>query len=264
MGVLLCPSYNQLHNTINSINNMATICFLPVKTAVQLFCLARMFIAIGAIIWIVFTSPTALLPGPIGHLVHSFLPGSNYLNILVPALSTELVVDMLLLMGVWQHSRTCLVPWLVINILVILGLSATVLYHLVPIFLPGTDAADTSELEIALDEINRFLMIIIFNMMLVLQMVNVSGAVKVFVDMGFINNVSFTKTVEKQQAPKAPKVSMYKEQKRKSGLYGEVSLEIEKLNNPNVMVTLEEEGSKRDSWETRETVMFTFDEKNFA
>merc|ERR1712106_756853 len=248
-------------NTINSINpitTMATICFLPVKAAVQLFCLARMFVAIGAIIWIVFTSPTALLPGPIGHLVHSFLPGHNYLNILVPALSTELVVDMLLLMGVWQHSRTCLVPWLVINNLIILGLSATVLYQLLPKFLPGTDAEDTSELEIALDEINRFLMIIIFNMMLVLQMVNVSGAVKVFVDMGF------TKTVEKQQAPKAPKVSMYEEQKRKSGVYGETALEVEKLNNPNVMVTLEEEGSKRDSWETRETVMFTFDEKNFA
>ena len=243
---------------------MATICFLPVKAAVQVLCLARMFLAIVAIFWIVFTSPTALLPGPIGHLIHSFLPGSNYLNMLVPALSTELVVDMLLLMGVWQHSRTCLVPWLVINILVILGLSATVLYHLVPIFLPGPDTEDSSQLDIALDQINRFLMIIIFNMMLVLQMVNVSGAVKVFVDMGFRRNVSFTKTVDKTPATKVPKVSMYEEPKRKSGVFGEPGLDVEQLNNPNVMVTLEEEGSKRDSWETRETVMFTFDEENFA
>ena len=171
---------------------------------------------------------------------------------------------MLLLMGVWQNSRTCLVPWLVINILVMLGLSATVLYHLVPIFLPASDTEDTSQLDIALDEINRFLMIIIFNMMLVLQMVNVSGAFKVFVDMGFRRNVSFTKTVDKTPAPKASKVSMYEEPKRKSGVFGEPGLDVKQLNNPNVMVTLEEEGSKSDSWETRETVMFTFDEENFA
>eukprot|EP00090_Calanus_glacialis_P007594 TRINITY_DN16030_c0_g1_i2.p1 TRINITY_DN16030_c0_g1~~TRINITY_DN16030_c0_g1_i2.p1 ORF type:complete len:255 (+),score=88.09 TRINITY_DN16030_c0_g1_i2:34-765(+) len=243
---------------------MATICFLPVKAAVQVFGLARMFLAIVAIFWIIFTSPSALLPGPIGHLIQTFLPGSNYLNMLVPALSTELVVDMLLLMGVWQNSRTCLVPWLVINILVMLGLSATVLYHLVPIFLPASDTEDTSQLDIALDEINRFLMIIIFNMMLVLQMVNVSGAFKVFVDMGFRRNVSFTKTVDKTPAPKASKVSMYEEPKRKSGVFGEPGLDVEQLNNPNVMVTLEEEGSKRDSCETRETVMFTFDQENFA
>eukprot|EP00091_Calanus_sinicus_P007388 TRINITY_DN18430_c0_g1_i1.p1 TRINITY_DN18430_c0_g1~~TRINITY_DN18430_c0_g1_i1.p1 ORF type:complete len:213 (-),score=87.04 TRINITY_DN18430_c0_g1_i1:216-791(-) len=182
---------------------MATICFLPVMAAVQVFCLARMLPAIVGIFWIIFTSPTVLLPGPIGHLIHSFLPGSNYLNMLVPALSTELVVDMLLLMGVWQHSRTCLVPWLVINILVILGLSATVLYHLVPIFLPASDTEDTSQLEIALDEVHRFLMIILFNMVLVLQMVNVSGAVKVFVDLGLQEKCSSIKTVDKTPAPKS-------------------------------------------------------------
>ena len=182
---------------------------------------------------------------------------------LVPALSTELVVDMLLLMGVWQHSRTCLVPWMVINILVILGLSAAVLYHLVPIILPSSREEDTSEIEIALDDINRFLMIIIFNMVLILQMVNVSGAVKVFVDMGFRKSVSFTKNVEKKEVAT---VNMYEEPRRKNGdgVFSAGGMEVEQLNNPNVLVTLEEEGSKRDSWETRETVMFTFDEENFA
>eukprot|EP00092_Neocalanus_flemingeri_P001601 GFUD01001707.1.p1 GENE.GFUD01001707.1~~GFUD01001707.1.p1 ORF type:complete len:256 (-),score=69.23 GFUD01001707.1:110-838(-) len=242
---------------------MATICFLPVRTALQVICLSRMFLSMGGIFWIAFMFPTSLLPGPIGNLIHSFLPGSNYLNLLVPALSTELVVDMLLLMGMWQHSRTCLVPWMVINILVILGLAASVLYHLVPILLPSPEEEDTSEMDIVLQDINRFLMIIIFNMVLVLQMVNVSGAVKVFVDMGFRRSVSFTKTVEKKEVPA---VSMYAEPRRKEGegVFHDSGMEVEQLNNPNVMVTLEEEGSKRDSWETRETVMFSFDEENFA
>merc|ERR1719153_146378 len=117
---------------------MATLCFLPVRTTVQVISVVRVMIALAAIFWIVFVPPSSLLPGPVGHIIHSFLPGSNYLNMLVPALSTELVVDVLLLIGVWQNSRTCLVPWLVINILIIIGLAAVVLYHLVPIFLPSS------------------------------------------------------------------------------------------------------------------------------
>ena len=242
---------------------MATICFLPVKAAVQVFCMIRMFLAMIFIFWIVFTSPTALIPGHVGHLIHSFLPGSNYLTMLVPALSTELVVDMLLLLGVWRNSRTCLVPWLVINILVILVMSAMLLYHLVPIISPDHRIQeDNSQLEAALDNINRFLTIIIFNMMLVIQMINVSAVFKIFVDMGFRSNASFT--TPRDKSPGLAKVSMYEEQNnRKSGIFSENCLE-DKLKNPNVMVTLEEDGAKRDSWETRETVMFTFNEENFA
>jgi len=115
----------------------------------------------------------------------------------------------------------------------------------------------------ALEDIHRFLMIIIFNLVLIFQMVNVSGAVKVFVDIGFRANISFTKTVAKKEVQA---VSMYEEPKRKNGdgVFGDAGVEVELLSNPNVMVTLEEEGSKRDSWEARETVMFTFDEENFA
>merc|ERR1711970_1613135 len=111
-------------------------------------------------------------------------------------------------MGIWQHSRTCLVPWLVINILVILIMVAKVLYHLVPIFLPSSDTENTSDLEVSLDEINRFLMIIIVNMMLVMQMINVSGAVKIFVDMGFRQNISINKTTDKKQAPRMSMITM--------------------------------------------------------
>ena len=91
------------------------------------FCLTRMTLAKVAITWILITSPKSLALGPVVHLIHNFLPGSNNLNLLIPALTTEIVVDTILLLGVWRHTLHCLLPWLIINIMIVLGLGAGVM-----------------------------------------------------------------------------------------------------------------------------------------
>ena len=82
---------------------MSTLCFLPVRVAVQLLALARMFLAKLAIFWIFFSSPSALLTGLLGHVVHSLvLDSSLALSLSIPLLAAEMVVDTLLLVGVWR------------------------------------------------------------------------------------------------------------------------------------------------------------------
>ena len=54
-----------------------TLCFLPVGVGVQLLALGRMFVAKLAIFWIFFSSPSAVLTGLLGHVVHSLLLDSN-------------------------------------------------------------------------------------------------------------------------------------------------------------------------------------------
>jgi len=149
------------------------------------FCMVRMFLAKIAITWILITSPSSLILGPITHLIHNFLPGSSNLNLVIPALTTELVVDTTLLVGVWRNALPCLVPWLVINIMVVLGLGAGVMALLSSIILlPVNLDSDTgSDMETALQDIKSFLMVIILNIFLLLQMINVSAVIHIFVEM---------------------------------------------------------------------------------
>ena len=222
-----------------------------------MFSIIRIFLAIASICWIVLFIPDSLFPGPVGDLLHSLLPGTNILVLAVPTLATELLVNFLLLSGVWSNCRPCLIPWLVISSIFFFCLSAMLVYHLHPLLVLGVTS--DNDKEAALKDIQSFLMVITFNMIVILQMINIGGVLKVFVDMGYKRDVSFTKGFNKD-----PKASIFEEKKRISGVYGEPTSELEKLKNPNVMVTLEEEGSKRNSYETRDTVMFTFDEENFA
>ena len=149
------------------------------------FCMSRMFLAKMAITWIFITSPKSLVLGPIGHLIHNFLPGSNNLNLVIPALTTELVVDTILLVGVWRNTLPCLVPWLVINIMIVLGLGAAVMALLSSVILlpVSIDSETGRDMDAALQDIKSFLLVIILNMFLILQMINVSAVVQIFVEM---------------------------------------------------------------------------------
>ena len=164
---------------------MSNFCFFPARRAVIVFSLIRLILSKVGIAWILFTSPESLVFGPIVHLVTSFLPESTNLNLIVPALSAELVVDTVLLAGLLRNQMFCLLPWLIFNIMLVLGLGAGVMSLLSSIIvLPLNVETETpTEMEAALDDIKNFLMVIILNVFLVLEMVNVSAAMQVFAEM---------------------------------------------------------------------------------
>merc|ERR1711892_158307 len=170
-----------LYSSIKS--NMSSFCFLPARRAVLAFCVTRMTLAKIAMTWILFTSPQSLALGPVVHLIHNFLPGSTNLNLVIPALTTELVVDTILLMGVWRIYRFCFLPWLVINIMVVLGLGAGVMALLSSVILLPVNLESDTDMEAAFQDIKSFLMVIILNIFLVLQMINVSAVAQIFSEM---------------------------------------------------------------------------------
>eukprot|EP00092_Neocalanus_flemingeri_P008640 GFUD01009309.1.p1 GENE.GFUD01009309.1~~GFUD01009309.1.p1 ORF type:complete len:235 (+),score=85.20 GFUD01009309.1:40-744(+) len=164
---------------------MSTFCFLPARRALLAFCLSRMILAKIAITWIFVTSPRTLLLGPVGHFILNFLPGSTNLSLVIPALTTEIVVDTVLLAGVHRNTLLCILPWLVINIMIVLGLGAAVMALLSSVILlpVSLDSETGSDMAAAFQDIKSLLIVIIFNMFLILQMVNVSAVVQIFVEM---------------------------------------------------------------------------------
>jgi hypothetical protein len=159
---------------------MPSFCFLPARRAVLAFCLTRMTLAKVAITWILIKSPQSLALGPMVHLIHNFLPGSTSLNLIIPALTAELVVDSILLMGVWKKYLYCLLPWLMINIMIVLGLGAGVMALLSTVILLPVNLENGTDMDAAFHDIKSFLMVIILNIFLVLQMINVSAVVQIF------------------------------------------------------------------------------------
>ena len=262
---------------------MSTLCFLPVRVAVQLLALARMFLAKLAIFWIFFSSPSALLTGLLGHVVHSLvLDSSLALSLSIPLLAAEMVVDTLLLVGVWRSARLCVVPWIGLNAVVILAAGAGVVSLLVPVILPAglrKHQEDHSGTEAALREINRSLLIILLNMVLIFQMVNVSAVVRVMVDMRSKRRVSFSRKVERKEVPA---VSMYElppppptsplptwpEEEEGDASFKDASFEdppnirSSLMDNPNIVIA--EEGGEGDVRESWNSLKFTFDKENFA
>eukprot|EP00090_Calanus_glacialis_P008107 TRINITY_DN16443_c0_g1_i1.p1 TRINITY_DN16443_c0_g1~~TRINITY_DN16443_c0_g1_i1.p1 ORF type:complete len:253 (-),score=60.09 TRINITY_DN16443_c0_g1_i1:42-710(-) len=162
---------------------MPSFCFLPARRAVLVFCLTRMTLAKVAVTWILINSPQSLALGPMVHLIHNFLPGSTSLNLVIPALTAELVVDTILLMGVWKEYLFCLLPWLIINIMIVLGLGAGVMALLSTVILLPVNLESGTDMDAAFQDIKSFLMVIILNIFLVLQMINVSAVVQIFSEM---------------------------------------------------------------------------------
>lgn len=276
---------------------MNTLCFLPVRVAVQLLALVRIFLAKLAIFWIFFSSPSSVLTGLLGHVVHSLLLDSSLaLSLAIPLLATELVADTLLLVGVWRSARCCLAPWLALNSLVILVAGAGVVSLLVPVILPlpvTTSEEEPSRTEVALKEINRSLLIILLNLVLILQMINLSAVVRVLVDMRGKRRVSFSSQVQRKEVPN---VNMYEMPPPPPPTYSEDEGEEEEvavtsssfesieeesgdlrsglLDNPNIVIAMEGQVA-RESWSSfttfdKETsvqdnsLKFSLDRDNFA
>ena len=162
---------------------MSSFCFLPARRAVLVFSAVRILLAKIGITWILITSPQSLALGPVVHLIHNFLPGSTDLNLVVPALSTELVVDAILVLGVLKDYLFCLLPWMMINIMLVLGMGAGVMALLSTVILLPVNLQSDTDMDTALHDIKSFLMIIILNIFLILQMINVSAVVQIFSEM---------------------------------------------------------------------------------
>ena len=272
---------------------MTTILFVPVKTAMMVLCWMRMALSLASITWISLHNPEAAISGHLGHLMTQLgFPDSTYLNLIIPGLATEVLIDMLFLIGVAHHSRPWLVPWLVINSLMFLCFILTILYNVVPLFIdiylsdnviesPANKTIDVSEafghnhhLQNSLNEIERLLRILSMNMMSCAQLMMVSGGIKLFLDMRYKRRISFSKKIEKKEVPSS-KASYYiqdKDQRIDNKINSEMkfpdieeSLPIyEEESRSLKMMSVEEEGSRSDSWSDHEsnTVMFNYDRQD--
>merc|ERR1711990_1241184 len=193
-------------------------------------------------------------------------------------LAAEMVADTLLLVGVWRSARLCLVPWLALNAGIICCASAGVVSLLVPAILPSLNPRQEAHVtDAALEEINRSLLIILLNMLLIFQMVNVSAVVRVMVDMRRKRRVSFSGKVEKKEVPPVsmyelppPPPPTYSEEEEELMEEGNSSSSFEDIptvhsslmENPNVTIADEGTGDvTRESWNS---LKFTLDKENFA
>ena len=97
------------------------------------------------------------------------------MNLLIPGLMCELVCDTLLLVSVWRSWLLCIIPWLLVNIMFVLGLGASLVYLL---SLLSASQSDSVDMEI----IRNLLLVIILNMFFVMNIIHLNGVVKVFID----------------------------------------------------------------------------------
>ena len=249
---------------------MATIMFVPIRTAMQLICWLRLVLTAASILWLGLHSPDCPITGYLGDLVTSLLPGSTYLNLAIPGLGVEVFIDCLFLAGVGLHSRPWLVPWLVINLVVLLALLLTLLHTAAPLLLAADYAVDAAR---QLEEMEAFLRMLSLNMISTAQLLILSGGLKLFLDMRYRRRISFSKKIDRREISSkedcANDIPQFPHPRLDFNFAtNEEASPIFKCNsNPmNVIVTLDEEGSKSESWEEKDTdtIKFTYDENNFV
>ena len=97
------------------------------------------------------------------------------MNLLIPGLICELVCDTLLLVSIWRSWLLSIIPWLLINIMFILGLGSGVVYLLCLMLVSQSDTAD-------MEVIRNLLLVIILNMFFVLNTIHLNGVVQVFIE----------------------------------------------------------------------------------
>merc|ERR1712154_103344 len=145
-------------------------CSVLVMTALR-SCLAML-----GLVYILATSPSLLLLGPLANFILNFLPGSSSLNLIVPGLTTELVCDSLLLAGFWRSWTLLLLPWLALNIMLSLGLGVGVMTLIATSNL-RTSTDQTPEQ--TMQNVSTFLLIIILLLLLVLSLVHLLAVIQV-------------------------------------------------------------------------------------
>merc|ERR1712098_132722 len=103
-------------------------------------------------------------------------------------------VNTFLLLGLYLQSRVYMLPWMVLNMVVMCGVLAGMVVSLV--FL---DTKEDSQ-EIALGDIKQILLIISLGIFLLLEMINISAVVRVIIDLGEgERRVSFSSTVQQKE-----------------------------------------------------------------
>ena len=94
----------------------------------------------------------------------------------MPGLVCELVCDLLVVVGVTRHLLLCLLPWLMLNIMLSLGLGTAVMA------LIGTINMDTNtnlESAGAMNEVRTLLLIILLNIFLIMAIIHLHAVIKV-------------------------------------------------------------------------------------
>ena len=157
---------------------------------VAVFTSIRTALALIVCVYMIITKPVQFFIAPIAHFIHNFEPGdsdpsirsdddddddvsgSSYINILMPSVSTELVCNVLLFISLRRQIKILTVPWLLFNIMIILGLGSGVLYLLSNLLEKQTN-----------DESRVLLMIITLNMFLMMAVLHFNSVVKLFMNM---------------------------------------------------------------------------------
>jgi len=243
--------------------------FVPVKTASQLICGLRLSSALSLIVMISFNSPENEIEGEIGGILKELIPECSftYLNIFIPTLIVEVLTNVLFLVGVGQHSRPWLIPWLVINILFFIMLLFSMVFFGAPLMNLGEEEEMMTDEE-KLSSFKKNLRVVWLALFSYLQLSAISCGLKQFLDMRYKRRISFSKKVQKKELPK---VSSYEDASEKGLIYPslvETSPLFDNLSqNPNYIVNMDsvKEGTKSDSWDEKDTISFSYDkEENFS
>jgi len=268
------------------------LCFMPVKTTIQLILVTRMFLAKLAVFWVFFSDPSSILTGVLGQALSSLLPVTvpavPLPSLTIPVLASELVVDTLALVGVWRGSRLSILPAILFNGCLILVAGSGVVLTLLPLVLqpyqattqidaqeaPSSVCSYDPKCSSALRDIHRALVIILLNLVMVGEMVMVSALVRVAVDIGTSGRrrVSFSKklTVHKEEDRDKAHQEAVENLHTSVRMYSDDTTVL--LDNPNISITLEDSVMQpqarvreRDSWASvsENSIKFTFDKENF-
>ena len=237
---------------------MATLCFLDLRLSLQIFSILRSFTYFSLIICL------ALLhskPDMLGQFIKEHLQ-TNSLDYLILLLlvSVLLSAEFIFLVAIWQQSRPWLVPWLVINALLVASLIALILYNFITVIAPMEEQASLQHrLQTLINSAN---------LLILGHIVNFAAGVRLFMDMRFKRRVSFSRKVMEK---KLSKVDM--EELEESAYQDFVALPVNEKSQKFAedLEKCEEKmidfrfsvGSSKCS-DNEDSVMFSFDKNNFA
>lgn len=159
-----------------------TLCYLELRLSLLLFSLLRSLLTLSGTIYLSLLSTTNLLST-------LNLLDQNSLYVLILILSTFFLTEVIFMVAICQRSRPWLVPWLVVNFLLLISLLGAVLYNVVTIILPMILAVDNLSMEKVQNLISGG------DLFVMGQFWNFSAAIHLFLDMRFKRRVSFSKKV---------------------------------------------------------------------
>ena len=212
---------------------MSSLCFLPLVLGVQSLAVIRSILCTCLVFWIALSSHSLILPG-INIILNTF----SINTIILPLISIELMVNTFLLVGLSLQRRLYLVPWVVLNLVLVCGLLAGVVFSTM-----FSIITEENKEENVLGDIKQTLLSISLLMLFFMQMLNLSAVLKVFIDMKEGRRVSFSNMVEQKEISRVNTCENY------------LSSEV---GGPSTYVTMElgERG-------TESGLMFTFDSHKF-